>query len=239
MRRGDMHAYSRRCRRPCACAFDRPADRPRRRDAALLASRTRPGRRDWRPRGEDQLRPALRARVAAAAILAMGRKADLGQPVAGVAAEFLGQPGTASGAGRHLGVQVAPSISAQLAVASPPMPCMAIKAGEPNEQAHPCRGRAGSGAIDRSAGGHRLGGTCAKDRRILRPVRLRPHSGRTAPSGMGLATVGPRLSARLPSRLLLCLPARSVGLCAMRLLALPEMVVSFRPAGFRRSARRG
>jgi hypothetical protein len=61
----------------------------------------------------------------------------------------------------------------------------------------------------------------------LRSAWLRPGLAGSAPMEAEMGAVGPRLSARLPDRLLLCVPARSVGLWAMRLLALPQMVMRF------------
>ena len=75
---------------------------------------------------------AAAAYLGAAAILAMGQPADLGRPVGRAAAEFLGERRAASGAGRHLGVQMAsafgPAVGpTRLALASSALPGLAIR----------------------------------------------------------------------------------------------------------------
>ncbi len=63
-----------------------------------------------------------------------------------------------------------------------------------------------------------------KDANILRTVRLRTHPLRSAPSWMALGQMGLPLSARLPDRLLLCVPAGSARLWPMRLLAVSAVL---------------
>lgn len=105
-----MHAQVRRCRcRPRGCSRDWRADAPCPGDAAFSAIRSS-GVRHTGFRAQNSLALRLRAGLAAPALLAMGFAADLGRSMGGPAAEFLGKPGAAPGAGRCLGAQMASAL---------------------------------------------------------------------------------------------------------------------------------
>ncbi len=65
-----------------------------------------------------------------------------------------------------------------------------------------------------------------EDSSILRPVWLWTHSLWSAPPRMALGPMGLPLSARLPDRLLLCMPDGSARLRPMRLLAVPALLTT-------------